>query len=1091
MRLRQALFGVIALAAIGGGASARPQASEQGVEFFEKKIRPIFAENCVSCHGDKVQQGKLRLDSGSFFLKGGDRGALFVAKDPDKSLLLHAVRYRDPSLQMPPKGKLSEEQIAALSEWVKMGAPFPADKAPQKNAAPAAGIDLKARAQHWTFRPLLKPSIPAVKQRQLVKTPIDAFILAKLEAKGIAPNAPADKHALLRRVTYDLIGLPPTAQEIRDFIADKSPKAYEKVVERLLASPHYGEKWGRHWLDLMRYAETDGHEFDFEKPGAYFYRDYVIRAFNADVPYNQFVIEHIAGDLLPSPRRSTENPDVNESLLATGWWWLGEGKHSPVDLRVDQSERTDNQLDVLGKTFLGLSFGCVRCHDHKFDPLTQKDYYALAGVANSARMHLAPNVPPNQKEKAKELSAQLARAFPALLYEQRLPLREQVANFKAFLLGGKSGVRLTGLDASSPREKWRAYLNETAVKDPANPFYAWAILSKTPPKDYLQARDNVAREIRSLAARAERIHSQYTVFEDFSKSYEGWYATGAAFGEEPRRLSPALSETEPRLEAVLGSGVADSGAVSKRLAGTLRSKTFNIEKKFVHFRMQGSGGAYAQIIIEGFQRIRYPIYGGLHIQPNTLDMRWFTMDVSKWVGLRAYIEFVDNGAGSIAVDEVAFSDSPETPNAPDTSWLWRLTSSDARNPEALAEMYQNLLNVAVEYMWTEQGEGATTERYIPLINWALRTLPMLQEQKRKADFTPRASSEWTDYRKSEQSIPIGELIQVAQDGTGADERVQLRGNPKNLGQTAPRRFIEVFFGTQPFQNTESCGRLELAQKMTSPQNPLLSRVIANRLWHYHFGRGIVKTVDDFGLRSDTPSHRELLDWLANDLIRNGWSLKHLHRQILLSNAYQMKSDLTPEKEAKDPSNLLLHRMPVRRLEAEEIRDAILAVSGRLDKTMFGASVPPYLTSSMEGRGRPGASGPLDGKGRRSIYLGVRRNFLSPMFLAFDYPVPFNTMGRRSVSNVPAQALVLMNNPFVVEQSKLWAERVAAQNQSAQAKIQEMHLAAFGRPAKPSEVANALEFLKSQAATYAPPNEARAWHDLCHVLFNVKEFIFIP
>ncbi len=603
------------------------------------------------------------------------------------------------------------------------------------------------------------------------------------------------------------------------------------------------------------------------------------------------------------------------------------------------------------------------------------------------------------------------------------------------------------------------------------------------------------RQLRDLSAQAERIRSKQEVFEDFSKpGYEGWYTTGAAFGDEPRRLSPVLSEGEPRLIAVLGSGVADSGAVSSRFAGTLRSKTFDIGKKYVHFRMQGSGGCFARLIIEGFQRIQFPIYGGLRIEPNAPELRWYTMDVSKWAGLKAYIEFVDNGAGRIAVDEIAFSDSPETAPAassPDNSWLWRLTTAEARTLDGLAAFYQSVLRNAIQRFTIGQGDDAGVENLLPVINWMLQTFPLLEERTRKAAYSPALPSEWGDFHKSEQAIPIGELIQVAQDGTGVDERVQLRGNPKNLGAVAPRRFIEVFFGTQPFQNTASCGRLELAQKMVSPQNPLLPRVIANRIWHYHFGRGIVKTVDDFGLRSDTPSHRELLDWLANDLIRNDWSIKHLHRLILLSNTYQMASDLAPAKEAKDPTNQLLHRMPVRRLEAEEIRDAILAVSGRLDRTMFGASVLPYLTTSMEGRGRPGTSGPLDGKGRRSIYIGVRRNFLSPMFLAFDYPIPFNTMGRRSVSNVPAQALVLMNNPFVVEQSKLWAERVAAQNQSAQAKIQEMYLTAFGRPAKPDEVATALDFLKSQEANYGQPNDARAWQDLCHVLFNVKEFIFTP
>lgn len=1089
MRVQQVLLGVFAFCLMEGMAHA--QAPEQGVEFFEKKVRPVLFEKCLSCHGEKVQQGRLRLDNRASFLKGGERGAIFVVNAPEKSLLLHAVQYRDPNLQMPPKGKLSEEQIAALTDWIKMGAPYPSNKTATKpSASPFTGIDIKARAQHWTFRPLLHPAVPFVKQPKWAKTPIDNFILAKLEGKGIVPNAPADKYTLLRRVTYDLTGLPPTPKEVQDFIADKSPKAYENVVDRLLTSPHYGEKWGRHWLDLMRFAETDGHEFDFEKPGAYQYRDYVIRAFNANVPYNQFVIEHLAGDLLTSPRKSVETPEINESILATGWWWLGEGKHSPVDLRVDQAERTDNQIDVLGKTFLGLSFGCVKCHDHKFDPLTQKDYYSLAGIVNSTRYHLMPNVPPNQKEAARELSAIRNRVLPTTLYQQRLQLWAKARHLKPLLLETKNGVKLTGQGTPTLHERWQSYLSTTAKNDPINPFYAWAVLAKTTPLEYPKRREQVVQQLRDLSANAERIRNQQTLFEDFSKGYEGWYSTGAAFGDEPHRLSFITSESEPAVTAVLGSGIADSGATSTRFAGTLRSKTFDIGKKYVHIRMQGSGGCFARMIIEGFQRIQFPIYGGLRIEPNTPEMRWYTMDVSKWVGLKGYIEFLDNGAGRIAVDEITFSDSQEVSNPPDSYWLQRLAGEQGRNLDTLAETYQSHINSAIQYLRIEPENGEFGERYAPFTNWILRNFPLIYDMSVKGTNSPAAASEWVDYQKREQAIPIGELIQVAQDGTGVDERVQLRGNPKSLGVVSPRRFIEVFFGTQSFQNRELCGRLELAQKLVSPQNPLLPRVIANRIWHYHFGRGIVKTVDDFGLRSDTPSHRELLDWLANDLIRNGWSIKHLHRLILLSSTYQMRSDLTHAKEAKDPSNQLLHRMPVRRLEAEEVRDGILAVSGRLDKTMFGHSIFPHLTTSMEGRGRPGTSGPLDGKGRRSIYIGVRRNFLSPMFLAFDYPIPFNTMGRRSVSNVPAQALVLMNNPFVVEQSKLWAERVVAQNQSDQAKIQEMYLTAFGRPAKPNEIATALEFLKSQAVNYGQPIDARAWQDLCHVLFNVKEFLFV-
>ncbi|MBX9581719.1 MAG: DUF1549 domain-containing protein, partial [Gemmataceae bacterium] len=378
----------LVLVAVVVSAGTARAAEPVDAEFFERKVRPVLVQHCQGCHGAAKQKGGLRLLSRADALKGGDTGPALVAGDTDKSLLVQLVRY-DGDIKMPPKGKLPAEDIAALTAWVKGGAPWP-DAAAQASGGhkPPVGeaVDVVARAKtHWSFQPVKRPPVPEIRNPQsAIHNPIDGLLLAKLQPAGLTFAPPADKRTLLRRVTYDLIGLPPTPGEIEAFLADDSPDAYEKVVNRLLASPHYGERWGRHWLDLVRYAETCGHEFDFEIPGAWRYRDYVIRAFNADLPYDRFLTEHLAGDLLPTPRRDPAG-GANESVAATGFWFFHEALHSPVDVRKDQADRIDNQIDVFGKAVLGLTVACARCHDHKFDAISTRDYYSLFSVLGSSR----------------------------------------------------------------------------------------------------------------------------------------------------------------------------------------------------------------------------------------------------------------------------------------------------------------------------------------------------------------------------------------------------------------------------------------------------------------------------------------------------------------------------------------------------------------------------------------------------------------------------------------------------------------------------------------------------------------------------------
>jgi uncharacterized protein DUF1549/uncharacterized protein DUF1553/cytochrome c len=1108
---------------------AVPAPSAEAVEFFERKVRPVLVESCYACHSASTPKpmGGLRLDSRAALLKGGVRGPAVVPGDPEKSPLIQAVEYHDPRLQMPPKGRLPEEKVAALVQWVKMDAPWP--------SAGGQGSGVRGRGKatastvphppspvpqrHWSFQPLKRPPLPAVKAKGQVQSPVDRIILAKLEAAKIPPAPPADRRTLIRRVTYDLTGLPPTPAEVEAFVNDRSPDAWAKVVDRLLASPHFGERWARHWLDLVRFAETDGHEYDFDKPGAWQYRDYVIRALNADVPYDQFVMEHVAGDLLPQPRRDPAD-GTNQSVVGTGFWWLGEGKHSPVDLREDEAERIDNQIDVLSRGFLGLTVSCARCHDHKFDPISTKDYYALSGFLKSSRYHLAAiNSPERAASAIQELEALQTKLRPLLLERA----------------GHLSSARIAALEANP---------QAASAKALEEPLYPWIALAGVEPQRFTEERKALAKRLRDLVQQRHQEASARIVFEDFDRgSYAGWFASGEAFGSAPGPEKWTVSADGGRIESLVGRGVADSGRLSGRLQGVLRSKTFTIEKRKIFYRLAGQN-AKVNLIIQGFQRIRDPLYGRLTLAVQNPSPAWHVQDVSKWNGHRAYIEIVDPGSGWIAADQVLFGDGGPPAPAPNPLVTRIVEDPTVFSPGVLAQRYLTLLRESVRLWTAGQLDGALAQARLDLVDWLLRSnlTPPPSSVCEPAGGVAVIAALQEQRGRAEASIPEAVRVMAMADGSPEEDRVHIRGSVRNLGEVAPRGFLAVLAGGKQPPLADGSGRLDLAKRMSA--HPLLARVIVNRVWGHLFGEGIVRTPDDFGARGERPTHPELLDWLAgyfvagngemgkrgngkpaqgNEAMRkwgNGgdpkraaisslphfpisspkpWSLKNLIRLLVMSTTYQRSSQSAirnPQSaigssQSRDPQNRLLHHMPMRRLEAEAVRDAILAVSGRLDRRMFGPGVLPHLTPFMEGRGRPGQSGPLDGDGRRSVYINVRRNFLTPMFLAFDYPVPFTTMGKRSISTVPAQALTLMNNPFVIGQAEVWAKRVLAEPDLApKDRIVRMYETAFARPPSTDELSAALAFLEEQDRRYGAASDPRSWADLCHVLFNTKELIFI-
>jgi hypothetical protein len=1049
--------------------------SEQA-EFFEKQIRPVLAENCYRCHSSHAEKlkGGLLLDSHPALLKGGEGGAVIVPGHPEQSRLVDAIQYGNVDLQMPPKGKLSDKQIADFITWVKMGAPWPEASVPTApGALGGAGtntlrpnaFDLEARRRaHWCWQPIQQVPPPEIAGDAWSRGPVDRFILAQLERNGLHPNPSTEKASLLRRVTFDLIGLPPTPEELAEFLSDTSTDAYARVVDRLLASAHFGERWGRHWLDLVRYAETFGHEFDYPNPNAWRYRDYVIRAFNADVPYHQFVMEHIAGDLLAQPRRHPVE-GFNESVIGTAFYWLGQRDHSPVDIRQHQAELIDNQIDVLTKTFLGLTVACARCHDHKFDAIPTQDYYSLYGILSSSRYcQAAIDNPKGIADIAQQLG------------NLKQQLRQVVGN--AWLSQAK--------EAAEALLKSRKLWNK-AVPD----------LSR-------ESRESAGRQTASAAqTRNESPAPEVNVFADFQRydtQAASWFCQGQAFapGPAPRGDFVFGKPGKPVLQ-ILEEPVMNSGIISKRLQGILCSPTFVISNRFIQVLAAGRE-TRINVRVENFTMIRDPIYGGLRTGLHSDQFRWITFDVGMWKGHRAYIELSDisvpdpaeepqrksySPTGYLAVRQILFSETDHAPAVLPEADLGGVEAAGQTSGAGTLDGLEAVIRDAIRLWMTASPE--LTQPQAALLNW------LLARDLLNVDACPAASHLATSYTQLEASIPDPVRVPAMADGTGLDEHVFVRGNHKLEGPCAPRRFLQAIAGADQPRIEQVSGRLQLAERMVAPADPLVARVMVNRVWLHLFGRGLVASPDNFGVLGDPPTHPELLDWLASWFRTDGaWSTKKLVRMLVTSSTYRMSSK--PQDalaEERDPGNRLWHRMPVRRLEGEAIWDAMLCISGRMDEKMFGAPVPVHLTEFMDGRGRPGSSGPLDEAGRRSIYVEVRRNFVSPMMRTFDMPVPFTTVGRRTVSNVPAQSLFLMNDPFVVDQAQVWARRLLAENKSMEDRLQEMFLAAFGRPASAVEQEEALAFLREQATArgLAAENE-QVWADLGHVLFNVKEFVFL-
>ena len=1130
----------LTLGASGPYATADDAFSAESIEFFEKKVRPLLSARCFECHrdGEKKIQGGLRLDSRQGILTGGDTGAAAIPGKPAESLIIDAINYG--VYQMPPKSKLPAEEIAIMTQWVEMGLPWPPESA--RESAPQASnttstFDIEARKRsHWSWSPLSRAPVPAVKHPDWTRSPSDQFLLAALEAQSLPLPRNAEPLVLLRRMYLDLIGLPPSIEEQAEFqtsldAGQDATQSLERVADQLLASPHFGERWARHWLDLVRFAETRGHEFEPLIPNAWQYRDYLIRALNADVAYDQFVREHLAGDLLTNPRTNPANGS-NESVLGTGFWFLGEEVHSPVDIRQDEADRIDNRLDVMSKTFLGLTVGCARCHDHKFDAISQQDYYALTGFLLSASYRQVPfeSLEHNQRvaQQLDALRTNAGRELPRLFANS---VQGSIARLAEYLQVALEVARsLPGAEAtiSAPAQQSIAQLSRernldsgvvakwvNAIKmslaDANSPLQPFARIASAD----VQVADVLAQWERLRASPSVESPVRQVLLDFMQPEHVVWYPDGPTFGLRPSRPGDLIFSASGKARLVTYQGARrdpafhsltatadcekDHGVLGdwQRSGRSLRTRTITLQNGNLFYLVRGSGRAYA--VVDSHLVVAGPLHGRLLMEWESPpdQWKWIRHDLTPYRDHRVHVEFVPRNEGEFAIGKAV--ESEQEPPLPTAYWE-RLARAWAGATD-VAAMTRGLQAVMENSLATFRAGAADANLAVEtaeFVSWMMEHDELFVTDEAARVGWQAALTHYYDAEKLliQQVRRESHIALAMYEGNGVDEQLLIRGSTRTPGMIVPRRFLESLGGASDGGYGSGSGRLQLAEQILDRSNPYTARVFVNRVWHHLFGRGIVPTVDNFGVLGQPPSHPQLLDWIASHFRdEQNWSSKQLIRSLVISKSYQMTSQPDSAAVALDPGNTYFHHWPVRRLQAEAIRDSILAVSGRIDRRVLGPPVDVFLTPFMDGRGKPGASGPLDGAGRRSIYHKVRRNFLSPMMLAFDSPIPFSSIGRRSVSNVPAQALIMLNDPFVVQQASVWAMRELAIPADPEQRIKQMYITALTRLPSDWELREAVEFLQEQGRQYDASAEAwradpRVWSDFAHVLLNTKEFIFV-
>ncbi|MCB9939174.1 MAG: DUF1553 domain-containing protein [Planctomycetaceae bacterium] len=939
------------------------------LEFFETRIRPVLVEHCYECHsvGAKEVKGNLVVDTAAGLIKGGDSGTSLVPGKPDESLLLEAMRYE--SVEMPPAGRLPESVIADFAKWIEMGAPDP--RGGDAGAVTRSTIDIEAGRNFWAFQPPQAHTPPPVKVASWPRSEIDAFVLAGLERARLSPSIDADRETLVRRLYYDLLGLPPTPQQVSDFVNDDPANAIETLVDRLLESPQFGVHWGRHWLDVARYADSNGGDFNATFHNAWRYRDYVVNAMNDDKPFNRFVQEQIAGDLLPY----SSDEQRAEQIIATGFLMIGTKMLSERDKEKLTMDVVDEQINTVGSAFMGLTLGCCRCHDHKFDPIPTQDYYALAGIFRSTRTL--------EGESQQYVSTWPRRDLPAK--------PEQVAAVKQH------------------EEQTKALNKQLAATK--------------------KRFDDAEKELKELASGANSL-----TFDDADAEVAGsWKAStltpnyigkgyihddGTDKGEKSVEFTLKPSKTglyEVRLSYAPGGNRANNVPITIHHADGKSDVTLDQSRKPPIDNLFASVGSFR-------------FEGG---KPTALTI--------STTGTKGYV----------IVDAV------------------RLVEVDvAGKPIAVADSPQNAaIKLATASVETLKAELASLDEQIKAM------------EKNAPPPLPKA-------------IAVDEFKEIG------DCEVCIRGEHRNRGEKVQRGFIQVALTGEPTTIPDATsGRRELADWLSSPQHPLTSRVIVNRVWSHLLGEGIVRSVDNFGELGERPTHPELLDYLADRFVRPisdrgfGWSIKRLVREVTLSRVYQMASDHDEDAWQADPENRLLWRANRRRLPAEAIRDSMLAISGHLDLSPGGSPVEG-LGTLVNNNSADADAYERKETAKRSIYLPIIRNELPATLTVFDFADPDLVVGKRPVTNVPAQALLLMNSPFVMNCAEQTAKKLLAiEGRSPEQLVADIYQVTLSRTPTTLEIQRAIAFVNNTGEETGEEVDSitKRLAQLVHVLFASTEF----
>ncbi|MDB6121668.1 MAG: Protein of unknown function (DUF1553)/Protein of unknown function (DUF1549)/Planctomycete [Pedosphaera sp.] len=1136
------MFGNISLKPLCGfllilcGLLAGRSGRAEDFEFFEKRIRPLLVENCYKCHSAESEKikGGLRLDTKESLLKGGESGPAIVPGDPEKSLLIKAVRYMDKDLQMPPKDKrLSDAQIADLVAWVKMGAPDPRS-APEQTASVTAkpAYDYAAARKQWVYREPSDPEVPKIKNKSWSKTPIDCFILAKLEEKKLSPAPQADKRTLIRRATFDLIGLPPTPDEVDAFLKDSSPDAFAKVVDRLLASPHYGERWGRHWLDVVRYTDSldsrvVGGEADITE--AYKYRDWVVSSFNKDLPYDQFIRQQIAGDLLQP--KEPDGMDTN-AIIATGVYAIGNWGNGDADKDKILTDIADDQVDVTGRAFLGLTLACARCHDHKFDPIPTADYYSMAGIFFSS--HILPKLQPKgagenlmripliskgETERRKQREARIAEldkqiaamtdeqlttfSKKALLqtadyltaaadYKNReseqasLSVTEYVAKNKSSfepLLGllqqwvdylGFGNFKLLSITVPNLLDKpglhaWRNANNADTPSTVANSTDSEVgfLSIRMPPHSlaiHPSPKAGVAIGWKSPITGTVQIKGKVTDADpscgdgiDWTLDLHGNSGTRAlASGTIPNAGAQPFAEGKGAEQ--LKSLEVKAGEMIQLVV--LPKGDHSCDTTLVELEIAESGGEkrtwnVVKDLVPDFDKGANPHADGYNNKSiwyvYDLDGRAAVSEVMAGSVLSKWFETVNRKAAKAEIHATA----QEIQKA--------LSASDVTN-SAISRLYKDLMDIKSSF-WAA---GRNNENLFP---------------KEGRETLVKLKSELAALKQNTPpAIPMAEgmLEGGVPESPHAgihDVKIHVRGRYDRLGELVPRRFPRIIAGDEQKSITEGSGRLQLANWIASPTNPLTARVMVNRIWQHHFGEGIVRTPNNFGKLGTPPTYPELLDYLAHRFIDSGWSIKAMHRTMMLSATYQQSSEPTTATLKADADNLLFGRMNRRRLESEAIRDSLLAVSGKLDKTVGGTAIRDLNTM------------------RRTLYVMTIRSDRATYQFMFDAADPNAIVEKRIDSTVAPQSLFLLNHPFALAQTKALVERLTGEApKDERGKIDWLYRQLYGRKPTSQEIKIGEKALAQGrvAAKDIKADDASgaAWEEYCQVLLCANEFIYI-